>query len=202
MKKADLKVGGRYSAKVSDTVVVVHIDAENPHGGWDATNESTGKKVRIKSAQRLRYAMAKKDGKWRRVAASGGKDATRANVGDDTATRGKAKTKKKAKGGGNKQDGSRAPVKGGSTWPAPGKPGEAKPKKPSLLDLAAEVLAKAKGPMDCKTIVEKVLATGRWQTKGATPAATLSSAIHRDCQKNGRDSRFRKVERGKFTLAK
>jgi len=37
MKKADVKGGGRYTAKVSDKVVVVRIDAENPHGGWDAT---------------------------------------------------------------------------------------------------------------------------------------------------------------------
>ena len=59
MKKADVKVGGRYSAKVSDKVVVVRIDAENPHGGWNATNEATGKKVRIKSAQRLRGAVHK-----------------------------------------------------------------------------------------------------------------------------------------------
>jgi len=54
MKKHEVKVGAKYLAKVSDKVVPVRIDGENPHGGWDATNEATGKRVRIKSAQRLR----------------------------------------------------------------------------------------------------------------------------------------------------
>jgi hypothetical protein len=54
MKKNDVKVGQTYLAKVTDKVVPVRIDGENPHGGWDATNTVTGKKVRIKSAQRLR----------------------------------------------------------------------------------------------------------------------------------------------------
>lgn len=54
MKKNEVKVGGTYLAKVTDKVVPVRLDAENSHGGWDATNLSTNKKVRIKSAQRLR----------------------------------------------------------------------------------------------------------------------------------------------------
>jgi len=54
MKKSDVKLGGTYLAKVTDKVVSVRLDAENPHGGWDGTNLATGKKVRIKSAQRLR----------------------------------------------------------------------------------------------------------------------------------------------------
>jgi hypothetical protein len=54
MKKSEVKIGKVYAAKVSDKLVSVRIDAENPHGGWDATNLATGKKVRIKSAQRLR----------------------------------------------------------------------------------------------------------------------------------------------------
>ena len=66
MKKADVKVGGTYAAKVSGKVVPVRIDAENPRGGWDATNTATGRKVRIKSARRLRGAVGKaKSGKPR-----------------------------------------------------------------------------------------------------------------------------------------
>ncbi|WP_168565138.1 winged helix-turn-helix domain-containing protein [Crateriforma spongiae] len=53
MKKADVKIGGEYFAKVTNKKVTVRIDAENPHGGWDATNLSTNKKVRIKTAGRL-----------------------------------------------------------------------------------------------------------------------------------------------------
>jgi hypothetical protein len=54
MKKSEVRIGGRYRAKVSDRLVVVRIVRESPYGGWDAINESTGRPVRIRSAQRLR----------------------------------------------------------------------------------------------------------------------------------------------------
>ena len=54
MKKNEVKVGGVYTAKVSDKVVEVRIDGENRHGGWNATNLATGKKIHIKSPARLR----------------------------------------------------------------------------------------------------------------------------------------------------
>lgn len=55
MKKAEVRTGGRYTAKVSGRVVTVRIVGEALYGnGWDAVNETTGKNVRIKSAQRLR----------------------------------------------------------------------------------------------------------------------------------------------------
>ena len=54
MKKNEIKIGNTYTAKVSGTIAKVRIDAENRNGGWDATNIETKKKVRIKSAQRLR----------------------------------------------------------------------------------------------------------------------------------------------------
>ncbi len=56
MKKNEVKIGGTYTAKVNGKVTKVRIDAENPHGGWDATNLETKRKVRIKTAQRLRAA--------------------------------------------------------------------------------------------------------------------------------------------------
>ena len=57
MKKSEVKVGGVYTAKVTNKVVQVRIEAESRHGGWDATNLATGKKVRIHSPQRLRAAV-------------------------------------------------------------------------------------------------------------------------------------------------
>ena len=54
MKQSDVHIGNQYTAKVTHKLVVVEILNENPHGGWDAKNLSTGKIVRIKSAQRLR----------------------------------------------------------------------------------------------------------------------------------------------------
>ncbi|MBE7457423.1 MAG: hypothetical protein KJ057_13000 [Phycisphaerae bacterium] len=58
MKKNAVHLGQSYLAKVSGILVPVRIDAENPHGGWTATNTETGRKVRIKSAQRLRRPAA------------------------------------------------------------------------------------------------------------------------------------------------
>ncbi len=54
MKKDQVQIGGTYVAKVSGQLARVRIDAESRFGGWDATNVSTHRKVRIKSAQRLR----------------------------------------------------------------------------------------------------------------------------------------------------
>ncbi|MBK9126296.1 MAG: hypothetical protein IPM13_00640 [Phycisphaerales bacterium] len=53
MKKDQIKIGQCYQAKVSNRVVSVRIDSTNTHGGWNATNTATGKRIRIKSAQRL-----------------------------------------------------------------------------------------------------------------------------------------------------
>lgn len=89
MKKANVKVGGTYAAKVTNKVVPVRIDAENPRGGWDATNQATGKKVRIKSAQRLRGPWPKKTAK----ATKDAKKATKRDTGQRAATGGKREAK-------------------------------------------------------------------------------------------------------------
>lgn len=54
MRKKDVRVGERYTAKVSGRVVVVRIVGEYSYGGWEARNEETGRTVRIKTAARLR----------------------------------------------------------------------------------------------------------------------------------------------------
>jgi len=53
MKKAEVKIGGRYVAKVAGVLTVVKITGEAT-SGWAAINERSGRSVRIKSAQRLR----------------------------------------------------------------------------------------------------------------------------------------------------
>ena len=76
---------------------------------------------------------------------------------------------------------------------------EAKPKRLSGLDAAAQVLAASKEPLNAKTIAERAIAAG-WKTNGATPHATLYAAIVREIQQKGAQARFRKVERGRFTV--
>lgn len=54
VKKADVKVGGVYTAKVSGRIVSVRLQSESPYGGWNAINLQTQRGIRIKSAARLR----------------------------------------------------------------------------------------------------------------------------------------------------
>jgi hypothetical protein len=70
----------------------------------------------------------------------------------------------------------------------------------SGLDAAAGVLKAAAKPMRCKEIVETMLAEGTWKTEGKTPAATIYSAILREIQTKGSKARFKKSDRGLFTL--
>lgn len=54
MLKKDVSIGSTYTAKISNRLVPVTLNAEAPSGGWTATNTVTGKVVRIKSAAKLR----------------------------------------------------------------------------------------------------------------------------------------------------
>ena len=80
---------------------------------------------------------------------------------------------------------------------------ESKAKKTSALDAAVRVLEEAGQPMTCPEMIEAMTAKGYWTSpNGATPAATLYSAVLREIAAKGKDGRFVKTERGKFGLAK
>ena len=75
MKKSEVTIGGVYTAKVTNKLVQVRIDAESRYGGWDGTNIQTGKKVRIKSPARLRAAVGGDGAATGAKKAKGGKKA-------------------------------------------------------------------------------------------------------------------------------
>lgn len=52
--KINVKIGGKYKAKVGGFNTTVTILRESPTKGWYARNERTGREVYIRSAQRLR----------------------------------------------------------------------------------------------------------------------------------------------------
>jgi len=160
MKKADVKLGKTYTAKVSNRIVPVRIDAVHSVGGWVATNLKTNKKVRIKSAQLLR----------------GVYHATTAKISVGAANN--AKSNKQA------DTGERGTKQG----------------RPSLLDVAAQLLGEANDPLSCQAMITMMLERKLWKTSGKTPANTLSAAIRREIKATGSASRFRKVERGLFTV--
>jgi len=75
--------------------------------------------------------------------------------------------------------------------------------KMSALDAAAKVLEGAREPMNCKALIEAMAEKGLWKSPGgATPHATLYSAIAREINEKGADARFVKVERGQFAAKK
>lgn len=202
MKKDDVKIGETYKAKVTDKVVPVRIDAEHPSGGWQATNLVTNKKVRIKSAQRLRgpattadRATTKKPAKKKLSAAElkarHKADQENARLRDERSA---------------SPDGMTASERAMSESAKDAKQANARTTKKreglSCLDAAAKVLAEAGEPMNTKAMVEAMMAKGYWTTDAPTPSATLYSAILRELQKRGDAARVAKVERGLFTLAK
>jgi hypothetical protein len=74
-----------------------------------------------------------------------------------------------------------------------------KPKKTSALDAAAKVLGESGQPMTCLEMIDAMSKKGYWTSPGgATPQATLYSAMLREIKTKGNEARFKKTERGKF----
>jgi hypothetical protein len=179
VKKQQVQIGQLYAAKITDKVVPVRIDAVHEDGGWVGTNTQTNRKVRIKTAQKLRnkITMPKDDEK----------PSTRQPV------------KKKLSAADRRARSSKQSTKADSATMK--KTDAPKEKKLSLIDAAVQVLGDTKEPMNTKQMVEQITERGLWSPgTGKTPHATLYSAILRELQKKGADARFTKIERGQFTL--
>ena len=209
MKKNDVKVGETYRVKVSGSVADVRIAAENPHGGWDGINVATNRKVRIKSAQRLRGKSPAKPGGKRimskaeyEAGAKRGADVAKTvdavekgdltkGVKGPTGAKKATKATKDAEPAGKRDTGERA---------ANGAKQGVKPT--SLLDAAAHLLSLGTGdPMRCKDIVDLAINRNLWTPgNGKTPANSLYASILREIKTKGTASRFVKAERGKFAL--
>lgn len=187
MKKNDVKIGECYMAKVTGSEVPVRIEADSPYGGWNAKNVATGRKVRIKSAQRLHRRCTEADlAGLQRSAANGRKKAAATSP---TAATG-AKPAKKAT---NEATGAT----GRNTGQTGAKP--AKPKRISGLTAAFMVLVDAEAEMGVKEIVEKAAEKGWWKSDAATPVATIYAAIIREIATKDAQSRFERGEkRGTF----
>ena len=228
MKKNEVKVGQTYRCKVSGSVADVRITAENSHGGWDATNVLTGRKVHIKSAQRLRgktpqrpakrskivslaeYEADAEQASAERAAGQVRKDiakAVSAVVNGDLAKGVTVPTgAKRAKKDGKATAKARTP-KQRHTGKHAATSGDTGGKKPmSCLAAAAQILQECggkEGPLSCAEMIERMGAMGYWKPRkgGKTPANTLYSAILREINNKGEASRFEKAERGKFALS-
>ena len=206
MKKADVKIGGKYFATVSGRKVVVKIDAENRHGGWSATNQTTGKQVRIKTAGRLTPMSGKSnnaaasdndaEGQTEETPATKPKRGKRAAqtevtsqaVVTDSDSEVQAETDPVAK-----------PKRGKRVTGAKVTDAAAGQKKLSALAAAAKVLVEVGQPMNSKQLIEAMAQKGYWSSPGGkTPEATLYAAIAREIKTKGEAARFTHPDRGLF----
>jgi short subunit dehydrogenase-like uncharacterized protein len=84
----------------------------------------------------------------------------------------------------------------------PAKTKAAKPKKEkkmSGLDAAAKVVTESKEPLTAQDIIKAMADKGLWKSPGGkTPHATIYAAMVREITEKGKDSRFKKVDRGMF----
>jgi hypothetical protein len=122
---------------------------------------------------------------------------------DDAVPAGSAarKTSSKGKGGKNKAAKPEGAKKTKKEPKAPKAPKPPKEKKPSALDGAAKVLGEKGEPMNCQEMIKEMAEKGYWKSPGGlTPHATLYSAILREIKGKGKEARFKKAERGKFSL--
>ncbi|MBI5864845.1 MAG: winged helix-turn-helix domain-containing protein [Planctomycetes bacterium] len=79
--------------------------------------------------------------------------------------------------------------------------GDAKSKRLSALDAAAEVLRKSGKPMRSQEMIAAMAEQGLWSSpNGKTPQATLYAAILREIGTKRGAARFKKVERGQFAF--
>src|SRR6202521_277168 len=82
------------------------------------------------------------------------------------------------------------------------KSAESESKKLSALDAAAQVLAETGQPMSCKEMIETMAKKRYWSSPGGkTPASTLYSGILKEITTKGKESRFKKTDRGRFARA-
>ena len=72
----------------------------------------------------------------------------------------------------------------------------------SGLDAAYKVLTESSQPLNARQICDMAVEKGYWEPQGATPDATISSAILAEMKKIGDTSRFERVGKGLFAARK
>jgi hypothetical protein len=185
MKKAEVKIGGKYYANVTGKKVEIQIDNENPGGGWFATNLATGKKIHVRTAQRLHGEVGK--GKSATKTQSDSQAQPPNDADPDIVPLKPKRSAKNAEGQEPKRSAKKAEGQ--------------EPKRLSALAAAHKVLCEATEPLNVQQMIEAMTAKGYWTSPGGkTPHATLYSAILRELAK-GEASRFVKTDRGRFVAA-
>jgi hypothetical protein len=72
----------------------------------------------------------------------------------------------------------------------------------SGLDAAYKVLSESGQPLNARQICDMAVEKGYWEPQGATPDATIGSAMLTEMKKKGDASRFERVGKGVFAARK
>jgi len=85
--------------------------------------------------------------------------------------------------------------------PASATDAPARAAKLSALEAAVRLLGETGQAMNCQEMIAAMAAKGYWTSPGGkTPSATLYTSILKEITTKGAESRFVKVERGRFAL--
>jgi len=173
MKAKSIILGNTYHMTLGRNEVLGEVIAET-ETGWQVRLTASDKVIKVNNADRfLRKA---------RMIATTQDEATVARQ-DTKATKGKAKTTKTPQ---NENVEADQPKHGGIKGLMSG------------LDAAARVLTEDNTEMNVRQIAEAAIERGYWSPAGATPQATISSAIQREIVSKGAESRFFKAGKGLF----
>ena len=167
----DIRLGQCFYARFATRDLVVRIDDFAPGGGWTARSLTHGRKVLIKSVDQILY----------RCDENGLQ-----TVADETIPNRRSKAVPPVR--------KEPPV----VLPPVLIPQPIGPLP--LLDAAAFVLRESRTALSTREIIALVIERNLWEPSGSTPWATLNAALNRDLQTNGTQSRFKKKNRGKYTL--
>jgi len=199
-KKRKIEIGKVYSAKVGGSWLPMRIDKSLGHGRYEGMDMHSCKKLKVASDAIRGDGQTAKQWHLQQTAQEHG--AAPSQASEPATRKGAADAATAAPGGAGAKTAERpAQEAKPARKRATGEPG-ATSRGPSGLDAAATVLAEAGEPLNTKTMVERMLAKGLWKTAGRTPSSTIYAAIIREIAVKGAQARFRKVERGKFELAK
>ena len=205
--KRKIEVDRVYSVKVGSTYKLVRITRSLGHGRYEGTALPDGTTVKTTAAaikgagQTVEQWEASQRPREQEIAApaptSSATDATGAGATATRAKRGRrAANAQTAAADAQPTAANNTATKTSAAATVPG----VKKRKVSGLDAAVMVLKEAGTPLNCGDMVTRMLETGLWKTNGRTPTNTLYAAIAAEIAKKGEASRFRKTERGMFTL--
>jgi len=180
-----IKLGQIYVIKTTNGEIPVRLECYHPNGGWTARALTHGRRLQIKTERQLLFLCT------------------------DDEVRGIARgvmPKRRSKIQGPVYREPMAPV-AESESPRPVR----KVKRPqvkrvvivtrlNLIDAAHRVLSETKKAMTVREIVAACAEKRYWSSTAKTPWQTLSGALNREIEANGTQSRFQKVERGKFAV--